>query len=50
MKRGQMIYVHSSKWWQRPLACLLGFHSTRPHPGGISWEVCRVCDGERAVA
>lgn len=45
-----MIYVHGSKWYERPLLCLLGRHDTRPHPSpGFPWEVCNRCDGEREV-
>ncbi len=39
--------THLTNWWQRPLACLLGLHRFRPHPGGIRWKVCTVCDGEK---
>lgn len=38
------------KWWELPLACLLGFHIIDPHPGGICWEVCRRCDSERELS
>lgn len=43
-----MIYP-SNNFWQRPLACLLGFHKFRPHPGGINWKVCDTCHGEKEI-
>lgn len=43
-----MIYAENEKkWWHLPLACLLGFHDTVPHPGIPDWEVCVRCNGER---
>ena len=45
-----MIYAHSSKWYERPLRCILGLHKFRPHPSpGWPWKVCTICDGEKEV-
>lgn len=44
-----MIYANDKKWYERPLRCILGLHKFRPHPGGISWDVCDLCNGEVEV-
>jgi hypothetical protein len=45
-----MIYQFKSKWWQRPLSCLLGFHAFYAHPSTPmgQWRVCNACHGEKA--
>lgn len=44
-----MIYPRDRKWYERPLRCVLGLHKFFPHPGGINWKCCSVCDGEKEV-
>lgn len=41
--------IHMKSFWDRPLACVLGFHLFREHPGGIKWLVCSRCWGERKM-
>lgn len=35
------------RWWERPLVCLLGFHTLRRHPSGGGYVYCGRCYGER---
>lgn len=42
-----MIYPRDLKWYERPLACILGLHIFRQHPGIPAWVVCDRCDGEK---
>ena len=43
-----MIYPDDgTKWWQRPLPCVFGFHKFRTHPGMWWWQYCTRCMGER---
>lgn len=42
-----MIYPWDTKWYERPLRCIFGLHKFIPHPGGIDWDCCQVCGGEK---
>jgi hypothetical protein len=43
------IIIHLLPLAARPVACLLGVHSWRGHPGSPEWQYCQRCSAERTA-
>ncbi len=43
------IIIHLLPMQDRPLLCLLNWHSWRGHPGAPEWQYCQRCSAERTT-